>query len=155
MVAHHVLDLGGIGVEPADDVHVLDAIRDPQVAELIEHADVTGVQPAVRVDRLRRGRRVFEVTAHHVVAAHHDLARLAGRHRLVVRVDDAHLGLRDRAAARRRDRHRVILATAHRHRAGGLGQAICRQHCPERQLRAHPLDEHDGHDSGAGDRQSQ
>ena len=43
VVADHVLDLGGIRVEAADDEHVLLAIGDAEVAALVEHADVAGV----------------------------------------------------------------------------------------------------------------
>jgi hypothetical protein len=50
----HVLDLGRVGVEAADDEHVLHAIGDRDVAALIHHCDVAGVQPAVGVDRLGR-----------------------------------------------------------------------------------------------------
>ena len=52
MVADHVLDLGRVRVEAADDEHVLLAVGDAEVAALVEHADVAGVQPAVGVDRL-------------------------------------------------------------------------------------------------------
>jgi hypothetical protein len=50
--AQQVLDLGRVGVEPADDEHVLLAVGDPEVAALVEHPDVAGVQPALGVDRL-------------------------------------------------------------------------------------------------------
>lgn len=39
----YLLDLGGIDVEPAADVHVLEPVGDPQVARLIEDSDVSGV----------------------------------------------------------------------------------------------------------------
>ena len=74
-----VLDLGRVGVEAADDEHVLDAPDDAQVAVGVERAEVAGVQPAVGVDRGRGRLGVVEVAAHHGLAAHDDLARLAGR----------------------------------------------------------------------------
>ena len=82
------LDLGRVGVEAAGDEHVLLAVGDPDVAALVHRADVAGVQPSVGVDRLGRLLRVLEVPAHHVVAAHHDLAGLAARHLAAVVVDD-------------------------------------------------------------------
>ena len=74
-----VLDLGRVRVEAADDEHVLDPADDAQVAVGVEGAEVAGVQPAVGVDRGRGRLRVVEVAAHHGVAAHEDLARLARR----------------------------------------------------------------------------
>ena len=64
-----VLDLGRVRVEAADDEHVLLAVGDPDVAALVHHADVAGVQPPVGVDRRRRLLGLLEVAAHHVVAA--------------------------------------------------------------------------------------
>ena len=52
MAEDRVLDLGRVDVEPADDEHVLLAVGDLQVAALVHHADVAGVQPAVGVDGL-------------------------------------------------------------------------------------------------------
>ena len=74
MPGQRLLDLGGVDVEAAGDVHVLEPVGDPQVARLVEHADVAGVQPAVRVDRLGGRRGVVEVAEHHVVAADQQLA---------------------------------------------------------------------------------
>ena len=59
---HEALDLGRIAVEAADDVHVLDAVGDPQVAALVHHGDVAGVEPAVGVDGLGGLLGVVEVT---------------------------------------------------------------------------------------------
>ena len=61
MLEDRVLDLGRVHVEPADDEHVLLAVGDLEVAALVHHADVAGVQPAVGVDRLARRRVVLEV----------------------------------------------------------------------------------------------
>ena len=82
MTEQQVLDLGRVGVEPADDEHVLDAADDAEVAVGVEHAEVAGVQVAVGVERGRGGVGVVEVAAHHGLAAHAHLARLAdGHHR--------------------------------------------------------------------------
>ena len=60
---------------------------------VVDVPDVAGVEPPVRVDRRRVGRRpVAQVAAHHLRAADHDLAVLAGRERLSGRdVDGAAL----------------------------------------------------------------
>ncbi len=71
-----LLDLGGgVDVEAAGDVHVLEAVGDLEVAAGIDGPDVAGVQPAVGVDRLggRLG-GVIEVSDHHHLAAREDLA---------------------------------------------------------------------------------
>ena len=52
------LDLGRIAVEAADDVHVLDPVGDLQIAAFVEHADVAGVQPAVRASIASARRRI-------------------------------------------------------------------------------------------------
>ena len=44
---HHVLDLVGIDVEAADQDHVLLAVDDLEVAALVHHADVAGLEVAV------------------------------------------------------------------------------------------------------------
>src|SRR5215210_4427149 len=72
-----LLDLGGIDVEAAGDVHVLEPVGDGQVAFGVERADVAGVQPAVGVDRLRGGFIVVEVAEHHVVATKQELPGFA------------------------------------------------------------------------------
>src|SRR6516164_2250545 len=87
------LDLGRVGVEPADDEHVLLAADDLQVAAVVDRAEVTGVQPAVGVDGLFGGGGVVEVAAHDGVAA--------GQHLAVGR--DAQLEALAGGADRRRD----------------------------------------------------
>ncbi len=91
------LDLGRVGVEAADDEHVLLAVGDPHVAGVVHDPDVAGVEPAVGVDGLGRGLGVLEVARHHGVAPHHDLARLAARQLGALGVDDAHLEAGDGA----------------------------------------------------------
>ena len=48
VLRQRTLDLRRVGVEAADDHHVLQAIQEPEVAALVERADVARVQPAVR-----------------------------------------------------------------------------------------------------------
>ena len=79
MFVDHVLDLGRVRVEAADDEHVLGAIGDADVAALVHDRDVAGVQPAVGVDRFRGGFGIVDEAAHDVVTADHDLARFAPR----------------------------------------------------------------------------
>ena len=52
----HLLDLGGVDIEAAADVHVLEPVGDLEIACGIELSDVTGVQPTVAVDRQPRWR---------------------------------------------------------------------------------------------------
>ena len=70
------LDLLRVDVLAAADDHVLDAVDDPQVAVLVEDADVAGVQPAVG-DRLDGVGGPVEIAAHDVGAADDHLAPLA------------------------------------------------------------------------------
>ncbi len=73
-VEQHVLDLGRIHVEAADDDHVLQAADDPHVAALVHRGEVAGVQEAALVDRRRRRFGIVEIVLHHAVAAHEQLA---------------------------------------------------------------------------------
>ena len=49
-----VLDLGGVGVEPPDDEHVLDPSDDAQAAGVVHDAEVARAEPAVGTEDLRR-----------------------------------------------------------------------------------------------------
>src|ERR1700712_3213529 len=70
------LDLGGIGIEAANDEHVLLATHDAQPARVGELAEIAGVQPTVVIDRVSRCDRVVEVALHHAVATHQYFAVL-------------------------------------------------------------------------------
>ena len=70
----HVLDLGRVHVEAADDDHVLQPADDAHVAALVHRGEVAGVQEAALVDRRGRRLRIVEVALHHAVAAHEQLA---------------------------------------------------------------------------------
>ena len=67
------------------------------VSLLVHRAEVTGVQPALRVDGLGGGLGVVEVAGHHVVSAGADLADVAQRRGVPGgRVHDLHFGLGQR-----------------------------------------------------------
>ena len=80
MLEQHLLDLARVDVLAAADHHVLDAADDVDVAVRVHHAEVAGVHPAGRVDRLGGRLVVVPVAAHHEVAAGADLTRHADRH---------------------------------------------------------------------------
>src|ERR1700758_2303073 len=62
----YLLDLGGVDVESAADVHVLEPVGDAQVAGVVHGADVAGVQPAVGVDGGGGGVGGIEVAQHDI-----------------------------------------------------------------------------------------
>ena len=70
----------GIGVEAADDEHVLLPADDAQPARLGELTEVAGVQPTVGIDRLGRRGRVVEVALHDAVTTDEHLAVLGDAH---------------------------------------------------------------------------
>ena len=76
-----VLDLGRVGVEAADDEHVLRPARRCAGSRASStHAEVAGAQPAVGGQRRGGGLGVVEVVRHDAAAPQQDLAGLAGRH---------------------------------------------------------------------------
>ena len=94
---------------------VLDAVNDPQPAELVNHAHVARVQPAFLVDQLTRLGLVFVVAGDDVLALH---ANLAARVRLVGRevthlgnVDELHLDAGERGADRASRPQVAVVAT--------------------------------------------
>src|SRR6266487_1737039 len=115
-----LLDVPGEDVEPAADDQVLLAVDHPQVAVLVEVADVAGMQPAA-AQRLRGRLRRVPVAEHHAGGAAADLAALAEGDLAVVLVQDADL------IARQREPDRAELAPPRR-RAGDdrarLGAAV-------------------------------
>ena len=155
MLEHDALDLGGVGVESADDEHVLLAVGDREVAASVEQTDIAGVEPSVRVDGLGRRLGVVEVALHEVVAAHEHLAGLTGAHRPAVVVDDAHLDAGDGPSDRLGDGVGVVVVAAHGGDAGGLGEPVAGDDRLERQLLAHADDQLHGNARGAGHGQPQ
>lgn len=71
-----------------------------------EYVDVAGVQLAAR-ECVRRLLRLLPVAGHHLGAAQHQLARLAGGQLAPLVVDDPPHRVEDRHAYRQRARHRV------------------------------------------------
>ena len=57
MAQQRVLDLGRVGVEAADDEHVLDPSDDAQATGVVDRPEVAGAQPA------RRERATFAVSS--------------------------------------------------------------------------------------------
>ena len=92
------------------DDQLLLAVDDPEVAVVVELADVAGVQPAVVVERLGGLLRLVEVAEEDVAAPADHLAVLGERH-----LDAGH---------RRADRARLHLVGRPGHRAGALGHAV-------------------------------
>ena len=74
MLDEHVFDLGRRDVLAAADDRVVGAAADEQVAALVEHRDVLGGEPALGVEH----RTDLGVAARHLLAAHEQLAGLAG-----------------------------------------------------------------------------
>ena len=98
MLHHHPLDLGRVGVEAADDEHVLLAVGDVDVAVGVHHGDVAGVEPSLGIDRLGRLLRLVEVAGGHDVAPHQELALGAPGHLGPGVVDHPQLDVGDGAA---------------------------------------------------------
>src|SRR5205814_9194565 len=88
-------DLGGGEVLAAPDDHVVGASDHEQVAGLVDETEISGVEPTGVVAL----RRIREVLAGDLLAAHEDLARLAGR-RDPAGVVDAQLDPGQRPAGR-------------------------------------------------------
>ncbi|HEU0221231.1 MAG TPA: hypothetical protein VFR34_03325 [Paracoccaceae bacterium] len=99
MQADGVLDLDGTDVFAARDDHVLDAVLDEDIADLVEAAGIAGRHPAAAQGRGRRG-GLAPIALHHHRPAHGDLADLARRELAVAGIDDLDLGAKDGAAAR-------------------------------------------------------
>ena len=78
VLVEHPLDLGAGDVLAAGDDHVLEPIDDVDVAVVVLHADVAGVEPAAG-ERRRRGLGIAPVALEHLRAAEDDLAPLARR----------------------------------------------------------------------------
>ena len=136
-----LLDLRGVDVEPAADVHVFEPVGDLEVAALVEGPDVAGVQPPVGVDRRGGGLRVVEVADHHHVSAR--------QHLTVVGERDLHT--RERTSAGVGNRRIVVVGGARRDEAARLGQAVGGDDGVDAQVVLQAFDEDDGHDRGTGD----
>ena len=78
MLDQRVFHLTRIDVLGARIDHVVDAVADPEIAVVVDVAQVARVVPAVR-QRAGVGVGAVEVAGHHAGAAHQDLAHLAGQ----------------------------------------------------------------------------
>src|ERR1019366_4174687 len=119
-----VLDLGRVGVDPADDEHVFLPVGDPDVAPVVHDRDVTGVQPAVGVDRGFGLLGLLEVAAHDVVAAYDHFAGFAARDLVPSGIDHAELGVGNGSSGPVGDRVGGVIVAAHRRGAGRLGESV-------------------------------
>ncbi|SKU05069.1 Uncharacterised protein [Mycobacteroides abscessus subsp. abscessus] len=137
----HLFDLGGVHVESAADVHVLEPVGDGQVSACVELADVTGVQPAVVVDGLGGGLRIVEVTLHHVGAAQQHFSLVAG----LLGSVDAQFVTEHGPPTCGGDGDGVIIGAADGGEALGLGEAVRGEYQIEVQLGLHTLDQHHRH----------
>src|SRR3954452_8226128 len=90
VLVQHPLDLGAGDVLSAGHDHVLEPIDDEQVAVLVAHADVAGVEPASGEGGGGRG-LVAPVALEHLRPPHDDLAPLAGGDRTALVVPDVEL----------------------------------------------------------------
>ena len=140
MPQQRVLDLGGVGVEAADDEHVLDPTHDAEPAGLVDLAEVTGAQPAVVRQHLLRLLGVVEVPRHDAAAAEQHFARLPGLDVHAALTDDAQLEPGPWPAYRRG--HRLGIVALGRGAGGpGLGEAVAGDDVREGKLLVDPADQ--------------
>jgi hypothetical protein len=90
VLVQDALDLGARGVLTAGHEHVLEPIDDVEVAVVIHHAEVAGVEPAA-VERRPRCVRIPPVALEHLRSAQDDLAAFTGGHRGSMLVPDVEL----------------------------------------------------------------
>ena len=124
--AEEVLDFLGRDVLAASDDEILEASGDVVVAVLVHAADVAGVEPAVRVDALRRLLGHLVVAEHVVEATAADFAvRIDGRDLAGLGVDDGHLDSGKSLAYRLALALDGLLEVArHGHHGTGLGETV-------------------------------
>ena len=77
VLVEHALDLGAGDVLAAGHDHVLEPIDDVEVAVVVHHADVAGVEPAAGERRARRV-GIAPVALEHLRSAQHDFAAFTG-----------------------------------------------------------------------------
>ncbi len=87
MREQHVLDLARRHVLAATYDDVVDAALEEEIALVVQEAAVPGGEEAVGADQ----RSLAQVLTRHLLAAHVDLAALAGGHGLAVLVADLEL----------------------------------------------------------------
>ena len=156
MAEQQVLDLGRVGVEPADDEHVLACAR--RCAGSRARRGCRGRRCATTRRRrsVRRGRvRIVEVAAHHAVAAHQQLAGVA---RPACSTPSSSTTRISRPGRTRP----TVVAIVSKSSSGPVAVTVPASVRPypvtisrERQLLVHPPDQLDGDVGRAGDRQTQ
>ena len=95
MRVEHLLDLARVDVVTAADDQLLLAVDEEQIPVLVDPPEVSGREPALGVERLRRRLRVVPVAGDHGRAAELYLPDAA-----FVRVVETHLGRAERHADR-------------------------------------------------------
>ena len=122
VLVEHALDLGAGDVLTAGHDHVLEPVDDVEVAVVVLHADVAGVEPAAGERRARRV-GIAPVALEHLRAAQHDLAAFTRGHRRAVLVPDVELEVlaRPTDAAELGDGALPVEERVARHR---LGEAV-------------------------------
>src|ERR1700730_3953467 len=103
ILGQHALDLGGIDVVAAADVHVTLAADQRQVAVLVEKAGVARGEPALIVEHLCRALRITPVLPHHRARAAAHATDITCRTGAPFVVDHFELYVRTRPADRARD----------------------------------------------------
>ena len=88
-----IFDIVGVDVETGDQNHVLLAVDQFEEAFLIEHAHITGFQPAIVRERRCGFIRTVPVALHHLRALDQHLARLAARRLIAVVVHSLDPGI--------------------------------------------------------------
>ena len=121
--AKRLFDFGGIDVEPTRNQHILGPVYDLQIAILIHHANVTGVEPAAR-QRRRRLVGAVDVAGHDRSAAHPDLAGFARLRLGAVLAHDPHIQIGHRQPGRTDPAERLVRGQDRDIRTGGFGLPI-------------------------------
>ncbi|GJE45646.1 hypothetical protein AEGHOMDF_4846 [Methylobacterium soli] len=91
----HVVDLGRIDIDPADDRHVLLAVHEGQISVCTHGGDVAGRQEAASVEDAGRLLRLTIIAAHDLRAPDLDLPKLVRSYWRAVLSADFDLGRAD------------------------------------------------------------
>ena len=154
-----LLDLTRVDVLATTDHHVLDPADDGAVTVLAHHRQVTGVHPAIVVDRLGGLVGIVPVPEHHRVATGAELAGVSALDDFAgVRVDDLHLDMGMRPADGGGAALQIVIVQRLTRHRRGLGHAVGDGHLGHVHLvdtTLHHLDRahRAGHDPGAQARQ--
>src|SRR5450755_4473478 len=94
MTIEEFLDFPGVEILAATDHHVLDAADDVAIALGIDHGDVAGVHPPLRVEHVGGLFPLIPIAQHDAVATGAQFAPLAARHDAALEIDDLDLDMR-------------------------------------------------------------